>query len=380
MWKSIISWGGKLLRRTPRLFKGASTSRLGRTLEKVFSRPKAKLSTRIWKSSFGKGVSKTVEFLKTKWSGLPSWAQTSLKFAGEMVAFDTVWKFMNGDDEPEVTADNRESVDARLTRLAQSGAEITEQVLQLNGHYRLLDSLDSFSGSDSISEPATERGFDAINEILRSRRNIAGEMPVDRGYTKISAMAENERAFFISRLIATAKTLALASDFPETMLLLTRQFACSDMLNACPTAAFDHVMMNYDKGDDSIENSSAALNMMFSSLYDETAKAAMEDYFDAHSTVFDVFDLTSNNSYIDDTKDPDILHRVLVSKMSTDDSVGLDLSFFRKFITDSDGEDDESLIVRRLISYSKASPIFVDMFDNINDHDTVRISAALNRF
>lgn len=381
MFKALMVLGGRLMRRSPRLLlgTGSTTTIIGRTAAKVATGSKARLGSKVWASVMGSGAGRSWQFLRSKWASSPGWVRTGARLVGEVIAFDQISKFLGFDDSDQnkpVTTDAMKT-DSFADGVV-SGAEITEQILISNGHMSLLNSRDSCDLSDAINIPSMNDGFQLVNDLIRSRSGMAGHDLNSELTMSVNVLQDTERLMLISRCISVAKTLALGSDIPETMLLAARQAACSDMMASSPTLASDLVLQRKEQNQDQIENASAVFNQMYAGLLDDTNSAAFEDYYKSNTSVLDLFDYTSDPYGVAPDANQAVFFSAIVSKMMTDDITGIDLSWWQELVKDDNGEDDESIVFERLRKYSMISPRYLDIYYAINANKSGVLNTLLN--
>lgn len=245
---------------------------------------------------------------------------------------------------------------------AENGVDVTSAddhavgIVAANGHLDMINRFDAFARSENVQVTSTgtmevhELIADAIGSgVIIAKGEVTGRMA-----SRMNTLTDEQRVYALANLHAVAKLIANSSEFPSLMLLLSRQMACSNMINAAPTKGFDEIMSRPNTFKHEADQNALAYNLLFTGLYDSIANSGAKDYFDQASTVWDLGDLIKRD--LDTTQKAEFL----VSKLATDDITGYSGTWWDRFKTDADGKDDESAAMDIIAANGVISDRYVD--------------------
>lgn len=341
---ALVRYSGKRL--LPQVASATSRSSSSIVRRTVGQRTKASMAASLKGAST---VATKPGFFKRVASKMPNWLKNSAIFVGEMIAFDELTDLMFGENAIGSSGKSQEEL--------EDGA--LNNILVANGHSKLLDNIENIPENDDMTHSRINDLTDIVTEVFISRSSACGsDMPYSK-QSRLDALTINERALAITRLVATIKHICLSSDDNELFLLMANQAMVSGMINSSPTNAFDTII-NSNAVDRRKANLKAAeLNAMFTSLGDELAESAYDDFFSSHSSFFDFFDLISYDGD-DEVEGEDSSIAARIARLVTDDSVGAALNMLQRFTVDSEGKDDEARSLARTVEYSRLSGAYTD--------------------
>jgi len=229
------------------------------------------------------------------------------------------------------------------------------KVLEATGHAKLNRMYGLLYGPAHWSSEFTRSIDNIIQRIMWSKRAITGELLSQEDTLNIESYTQNEIDFVLTRLISTAKEIALLSSHNEYNLLYMRQLACSNMVNSSPTNAREIINSRGLQNTERVMHMAQAHNLLYEGLYKETTDQYADELFNKSTTSWDFFDAfgggaekwTDDTEALRETKDG-----ALISMMASDDTSASQLGWYDKWRADSDGDDDESAAVRALVYYS----------------------------
>lgn len=343
-----------------RIFRGgskASTTRsFGSRLKGLFSKQSNKFKGKMSTLMNSKGVSRarsaygtTVAKIKNSryakaYDKLPPWLKETIGTTATFIGVDFVLSYIMGDGDGESGSEGGVTLE-----------DAARTVALLNGHIRLV----SIESEDSIVGVFRTSGWLALHDVVgrlfndRSLSNTGTPLSVSE--RELDSLSDKERILIIAKLSAISKVVAHSSEHPNLIDLFSKQCAASDMINAAPTEGLLYMM---SMGKDVLRQADdIAIPMCdtFSGLYDQLANAAGMDMFDEQTSFWDWWDLSSDPAAVQVTLP------YLVSKMATDDLIGVDLPWWKKFMVDSDGEDDESKALELINKNGNISDWYVDL-------------------
>lgn len=229
-------------------------------------------------------------------------------------------------------------------------------ILAANGHLGMIERFDNQARSENVKVISTDsvETNELISEMLSSGVLLAKGEVTGNHTSRLNTLTDEQRVHALANLSAIAKMVASSSEFPSLMLLAYRQMACSNMINSAPTKGFDEIMSRPNSFIHEADQTSLAYNLLFTGLYDSLANNGAKEYFDQATTVWDLGDLIKRD--LDTTQKADFL----VSKLATDDITGYSGSWWDRFKTDSDGQDDESAAMDVIAANGVISDRYVD--------------------
>lgn len=343
---SLVPYAGKrLLPALTGKVANASSSVVRRTVGKTVR--KDLLKGAVTSPSVKKGIFGSIG------SKMPGWMKKSFIFAGEVVAFNELTELIFGDDKKGNSNSLFDDDDSDVENNAFSN------VLIANGHSRLLEDIENEPANEQITNSRINDLTDLVSDVFTSRNSICGsDLPYSLD-SRLVSLLPNERGLIITRLVSIIKQVALTSEDPEILLLLSNQAMVSGMVNSSVTNGFDMIMGSNPSDRRKAGIKAAEMNSMFTSLGDEIAEAAYDDFYSSHSSLFDFFDVFEYDGDNEvEGEDSSIAARI--ARLCTDDSAGAALNMLQKVALDSDGKDDESRALARTVDYSRLSGLYLD--------------------
>lgn len=353
MWARLLIWGGRAIRS---FGSSSAVQSVGRRMSKVLAvgasskssrlgtifrwnirkgtRTAASISSRVEASAIGKYYSK----LPTSVKSIISTVTTGL-----MIDKAVDWLFGSGDnaDAPPIGPDGNEI----------EGDDVMTEILRNNGHS------DFISSSDMVSRRNLVDTYQHSEMVLDMMSNTSLVMTgdYDGNYgTAAHIITDAERFSVLSRLCSTIKTIAHGSEHPAVFELFALQCLSSEMVNASPTNAAEEFSRSGDAFKNYVNELATAQLITFNQLYDEMSEAAAKDYFEENTAVF------SDKLFVPKYDGPYAM--MLASKLATDFSVGFSMSWWKKYLSDDKGGDDEA---QALNIISKHSRLSIEYYRNV---------------
>lgn len=344
----VVTYLGRILRTVK---PSGALRGIGKRMSSIFSSvaksPKSRLTRSVSRAAAGaERVGSLARNSRVgKWyQAQPAWARSAASSIGQFLLLDRAIAWLAPDDQEN---------DLIATDSADSTSAI-RAIVEANGHSRLLlmDRMDdarrimSTSGNDKMQ--------DMISSLFIDRGVSLSGDPITVRAEDIGALSDYERMIIITRLVTISKIIAHSSESPNYMELAMKQAACSDMINSSPTKGFDYFNRAAPELQKQMDDVAASSCDIYSGLFDSLVNAAGMDMFDEQTRVFDWFDATSDPSQVSLTVP------FLVSKIMTDDVVGINLPWYKEMTVDSDGADDESAALNLINEYSVISDTYCD--------------------
>lgn len=345
----LLVWGGRSIRT---LFKSSGRVGFGTRLSKLFSVTKGSKASRlatIFKSNIRKG-SRTASTISSRISSsklgkayakLPSWVRTGVSTVGQAFFLDKAFDYLFGPTETE----GAEPIGPDGNPI--EGEDVMSKILEANGHSSLINAYQDTSRVNSQYQLPYE---EAIVDIMSNTSLIFTGEYDGKYQTQIQVMTDMERFILISRAAMLIKAIAHGSEHASVFELSGIQCLASEMVNAAPTQGAEE-FCDAPEGFKEIAADVADQHiLLFNQLYDEVSEASAKDYFEANTAVFSdkLFIPAFNEDYA----------TLVVSKLATDFSVGFSMSWWKKYLTDDDGGDDESQALRMISRHSSLSAAY----------------------
>lgn len=353
MWGRLVVVVGRALRsvRSPKFLTGVGTR--FKNLFGATRIAKGSRGSQILRSSFKK-ASGAVTAAQSRFKGsmlgkvyykLPAGVQSfigsTVTWLGVDAAIDWIW----GDDASE---------DGLVTD--KDGNLVTPDVYaaaiaQRNGHWRL-HALAEYETNNSASTSITENHASIVHDLMLQSKVVLFGVPSEVSQRDLATLTDMERAAIITRLVTAVKIVSHSSEYPNLLELFGHQAMASDNVNASPTQGFVDIIAAGSSVCEDADDKAAALCNVHNALYDEYSNAAAEDFFEENTAVFsdktlDVGDIKGRTTF-------------RVAKLATDDLVGFDQSWWKKWLIDNDGADDEGQMLKIINKDSVVADKYVD--------------------
>lgn len=353
MWGRVIVILGRALRsvRSPKFLTGVGTRFRG-----LFSATRVSNASRgsqIIRSSFKK-VSGVANAAQTRFKSsmvgrvyyrLPKGVQSFIGATTSWLSADAAIDWIWGDDE---------SGDGLVTDA--DGNMITPDayaaaIAQRNGHWRL-HAISAYETNNSASTSVTENHAAIVEDLMVQSNVVLFGTPSDSTSRDLAILTDTERINILARLATISKIVAHSSEYPNVMELFAHQAMASDNTNAAPTQGLADLLSSGGSVMSDADDKAAALCSVHNALYDEYSNAAAEDFFEDNTAVFsdktlDVGDIKGRTTF-------------RVAKLATDDVIGFNQSWWKKWLTDNDGLDDEGQMLKIINQDSVVSDNYVD--------------------
>lgn len=356
-----------LARALPVLVRRVSPT-VGRTLISRLGGGAAKKYARKVIVTDAKVVSGGVLARVGRWLKKPGFVKDFVIWTGASAAIDAIFDDSEGDNADKVSQSDKLAVQQYLNSLADDKLG-----------YADARALVTFSERDDVSTARLSHMASLIERNLFKKGRLAGKVSSNDLVMEFSDLTDAERLLLNNQLVGLAKMIAASSDYPETMLLASRQAMSS--LNPSPV---------FSKGADVIfeggfkrqyvENQAALMNHTYEGLVEELAQTSFDEAFDEGADIFwDFFDLVGSNEGNEMSEEVIVnmqLAHLVYRGAPTDFGDGI-MAALREFATDSDGKDDESAILVSLQEINRIHPRMKSFINSISKGENNRADANL---